>query len=168
MSRHCDYEAQHYETCRLVMQRLQAEEGGQPRPWQLVFNSRSGPEFVPWLVPDVNDHLRDLHAAGSPGAVVVPVGFVSDHMEVIYDLDVEAAETAASVGLPFARAATVGTDARFVAMIRELVLERHDGLEPRALGTRGPSWDQCPVDCCFAPGQTAHPTVSSAPARPGA
>jgi protoporphyrin/coproporphyrin ferrochelatase len=168
MSRHSDYEAQHYETCRLVMQRLQAEEGGQPRPWQLVFNSRSGPEFVPWLVPDVNDHLRDLHATGSPGAVVVPVGFVSDHMEVIYDLDVEAAETAASLGLPFARAATVGTDARFVAMIRELVLERHDGWEPRALGTRGPSWDECPVDCCFTPGQTAHPTVAGAPARPGA
>jgi protoporphyrin/coproporphyrin ferrochelatase len=167
MSRHSDYEAQHYETCRLVMERLRAEEGGQPRPWQLVFNSRSGPAFVPWLEPDVSDHLRDLHAAGSTGVVVVPVGFVSDHMEVIYDLDVEAADTAEELGLPFARAATVGTDDRFVRMVRELVLERHEGLEPRALGTRGPNWDVCPVDCCFTPGQAEHPTVASAPARPG-
>jgi protoporphyrin/coproporphyrin ferrochelatase len=167
MSRHCDYEAQHYESCRLVMERLRAEEGGQARPWQLVFNSRSGPEFVPWLVPDVGDHLRDLHEAGAPGAVVVPIGFVSDHMEVIYDLDVEAADIAGELGLPFARAGTVGTDDRFVRMIRELVLERHESAPARSLGTRGPSWDACPVDCCFTPGQTEHPTVASAPARPG-
>jgi protoporphyrin/coproporphyrin ferrochelatase len=167
MSRHCDYEAQHYESCRLVMERLRAEEGGQPRPWQLVFNSRSGPEFIPWLEPDVGDHLRDLHEAGASGAVVVPIGFISDHMEVIYDLDVEAAEIAAELDLPFARAGTVGTDDRFVRMIRELVLERHEGAEARALGTRGPNWDACPVDCCFTPGQTEHPTVASAPARPG-
>ena len=164
MSRHCDYEAQHYETCRLVMERLAAAEGGS-RAWQLVYNSRSGPEFIPWLEPDVGDHLRERHEAGVPGVVVVPVGFVSDHMEVVYDLDVEAKEIADELGLPFARAGTVGVDERFVRMIRELVLERHEGAPPRALGTRGPNWDACPMDCCLTPGQPERPTVASAPPR---
>ncbi|MEX2503808.1 MAG: ferrochelatase, partial [Egicoccus sp.] len=84
MSRHSDYEVQHYETCRLVAEEFPG------RPWQLVYNSRSGPEHVPWLEPDVNDHLEALAADGARAVVVVPVGFVSDHMEVIYDLDVEA------------------------------------------------------------------------------
>ena len=78
----------------------------------------------PWLEPDVNDHLRELRSRGVPGAVVVPIGFVSDHMEVIYDLDTEAAATAEEIGLPFARAATAGVDPRFVAMVRDLLLER--------------------------------------------
>jgi protoporphyrin/coproporphyrin ferrochelatase len=160
MSRHCDYEAQHYETCRLVMDAFPG------RPWQLVFNSRSGPEFVPWLEPDVNDHLEALHEQGVPGVVVVPVGFISDHMEVIYDLDVEAEQTAQRLGLAFARAGTVGIDPRFVAMIRELVLERLADAPKRALGTRGPNWDACPVDCCFSPGQELKDVVAAAPARP--
>ena len=160
MSRHCDYEAQHYETCRIVM------ESFPDRSWDLVFNSRSGPEFVPWLEPDVNDHLEALHERGVPGVVVVPVGFISDHMEVIYDLDVEAEETAGRLGLPFARAGTVGIDPRFVAMIRELVLERLEDAPKRAFGTRGPNWDACPVDCCFTPGQDAKDVVASAPSRP--
>jgi protoporphyrin/coproporphyrin ferrochelatase len=166
MSRHCDYEAQHYETCRLVMEAVERRAprgGGRPREWQLAFCSRSGPEFVPWLVPDVNDHLVDLHAGGVRGVVVVPVGFVSDHMEVVFDLDVEAAETARGLGLEFVRAPSVGTDDRFVRMIRELVLERHATTRPRALGTRGPNWDACPADCCLTPGQTEHPTVAGAP-----
>ena len=160
MSRHCDYEAQHYETCRLVMDAFPG------RPWSLVFNSRSGPEFVPWLEPDVNDHLEALHDQDVPSVVVVPVGFISDHMEVIYDLDVEAEETAARLGLPFARAGTVGLDPRFVEMIRELVLERLEDAPKRALGTRGPNWDACPVDCCFTPGQDAKEVVASALSRP--
>jgi protoporphyrin/coproporphyrin ferrochelatase len=158
MSRHCDYEAQHYETCRLVMEHLPGRE------WDLVYNSRSGPEHVPWLEPDVNDHLEALAEAGTPGAVVVPVGFISDHMEVIYDLDVEAVETAERVGLPMVRAGTVGTDARFVAMIRELLLERTGEAPARALGTRGPNHDACPVDCCFTPGQTPREVVAAAQA----
>jgi len=166
MSRHCDYETQHYEACRIVMELLAARAPlpeGRERPWQLVFNSRSGPEFVPWLEPDVNDHLTDLHGQGAKGAVCVPIGFVSDHMEVIYDLDVEAVDTAAELGLPFARAATVGTDERFVRMIRELVMERlDDGVEKRALGTRGPNHDACPIDCCFTPGQEAREVVAAA------
>ena len=164
MSRHCDYEAQHYETCRLVMERLgaQAPLPGRERPWQLVYNSRSGPEFIPWLEPDVNDHLEELAEQGVAAVVCVPVGFISDHMEVIYDLDVEAVETAEQLGLPFARAATVGTHPRFVAMIRELILERTEGAPARALGTRGPNHDACPVDCCFTPGQTAKEVVAAA------
>jgi len=158
MSRHCDYEAQHYETCRLVMEHLPGRE------WDLVYNSRSGPEFIPWLEPDVNDHLEALAEASVPGVVVVPVGFISDHMEVIYDLDVEAEETAQRLGLPLARAGTVGVDERFVAMIRELILERTDGAEKRALGTRGPNHDACPVDCCFTPGQEQKEVVAGAEA----
>jgi protoporphyrin/coproporphyrin ferrochelatase len=89
--------------------------------------------------------------------VVVPVGFVSDHMEVVFDLDVEAAETAAELGLDFQRAATVGTDPRFVGMIRELVLERHADQPARALGTRGPNWDACPSTAASPPGRTGAP-----------
>ncbi len=164
MSLHCDYEAQHYETCRLVMAGLTAagDPPGTVRGWDLVFCSRSGPEFVPWLEPDVSDHLEALHAEGVPGVVVVPVGFISDHMEVIYDLDVEAKETAERLGLPFTRAGSVGVDPRFVAMIRELVLERLEDAPRRALGTRGPNHDACPVDCCFTTGQDHHPVVAAA------
>jgi ferrochelatase len=164
MSRHCDYEAQHYEACRVVMERLAQRHGD--REWDLVFNSRSGPEFVPWLEPDVNDHLEAIAADGASGAVVVPIGFISDHMEVIYDLDVEAKETAERVGLPFARAGTVGVDPRFVTMIRDLIRERLEDAPAQALGTRGPNWDACPVDCCFTPGQELREVVASAPARP--
>ncbi len=159
MSRHCDYEVQHLETCRLVMKSFPG------RGWDLVFSSRSGPPSVPWLEPDVNDHLEALHAEGAPGVVVVPMGFVSDHMEVVFDLDVEARETAERLGLPFARAGTVGTDPRFVAMIRELMLERTAGAPKRSLGTRGPNWDACPSDCCFTPGQPERPVVASGAGR---
>ncbi len=159
MSRHCDYEAQHYETCRIVMEHLPGRE------WDLVFNSRSGPEFVPWLEPDINDHLEALSEAGVPGVVVVPIGFISDHMEVIYDLDVEAVETCEKLGLPFARAGSVGIDPRFVAMIRDLILERTDDAPAAALGTRGPNHDFCPVDCCFTPDQDLKAVVAAAEPR---
>jgi protoporphyrin/coproporphyrin ferrochelatase len=168
MSRHCDYEVQHHETARLIMQGVErrAPRGdGQPREWQLVYCSRSGPEFVPWLEPDVNDHLADLHRHGAQAAVVAPIGFVSDHMEVVFDLDVEASETADELGLEMVRAATVGTDERFVRMIRELVLERHADAPARALGTRGPNWDECPLDCFLTPGQQARPAIADAAGR---
>ena len=91
------------------------------RSWHIAYSSRSGPPAMPWLEPDINDCLRDLAKAGSAGVVVVPVGFVSDHMEVIYDLDVEAAQTARELGVPMARAATAGTDPSFISMISSLV-----------------------------------------------
>ncbi|MBW3657737.1 MAG: ferrochelatase, partial [Actinobacteria bacterium] len=160
MSRHSDYEAQTYEACRLVVEALGEDGAG----WDLVFNSRSGPPSVAWLGPDVNDHLEALADDGCTAVVVVPIGFVSDHMEVIYDLDVEAAETAARVGLSFVRAGTVGTHPRFVAGLRELVEERLGTAPRRALGTRGPCWDACPLDCCLTPGQERLPAIADAPA----
>ena len=112
------------------------------RSYDLVWQSRSGPPSVPWLEPDINDHLRALAAAGETAVVVFPVGFISDHLEVIWDLDNEAKETAAEVGLAFARAGTAGTHPAFVAAVRELLEERRAGGLPR-LGTN------CPARCCF-------------------
>ena len=122
-------------------------------PWSLVYCSRSGPPDQPWLEPDVNDHLRALRAAGVPGAAVAPIGFISDHMEVVYDLDTEAKETADEIGLPFARASTVGTHPLFVAGLVDLMHERAAtarGEEPEQphVGSRGPSHSVCPVGCC--------------------
>ena len=92
--------------------------------WQLAYQSRSGPPSVPWLDPDINDVIDDLAAAGRRGVIVVPIGFVSDHVEVVWDLDNEAAETAAKHGLFFARVRTPGTDPRFVGALADLVEER--------------------------------------------
>jgi protoporphyrin/coproporphyrin ferrochelatase len=144
MAANCDYEAQLTETCRLVAERAGA------RHWRLVFQSRSGPPHQPWLEPDICDHLRELKTGGAADAVVHPVGFISDHMEVLYDLDTEARQVAAEIGLNMIRAATVGTHPAFVRMIRELIGERVGGdTARRALGTRGPSHDVCPADCCL-------------------
>jgi protoporphyrin/coproporphyrin ferrochelatase len=122
------------------------------RPWALVYQSRSGPPTVPWLEPDVLDHLEKLRAEGVRAAVIVPIGFVSDHMEVKYDLDVEAAELAGRIGLRIERAATAGTHPRFVAMVRELLRERErDDADRPALGTRGPRPDTCAATCCRGP-----------------
>jgi ferrochelatase len=112
------------------------------RPFDLVWQSRSGPPSVPWLEPDVNDHLRALAEAGETAVVVFPIGFVSDHLEVIWDLDNEAKETAGQLGLAFARAATAGTHPAFVESLRMLIEERRAGGLPR-LGTN------CPASCCF-------------------
>jgi ferrochelatase len=124
--------------------------------WTLVYCSRSGPPQMPWLEPDINDHLRELHEGGTTSVVVVPIGFTSDHMEVIFDLDTEAAATARELGMEFVRVATPGTHPDFVAMIRELVLERAaaergEDTERCAVGVLGPSHDACPTDCCANP-----------------
>ena len=144
MADNCEYEAQLMETSRLVAEGLRLSN------WQLVYQSRSGSPTQPWLGPDISDHLRELRSLGVNDVVVAPLGFVSDHMEVIYDLDVEAKKVAAEIGLNMERAATAGTHPLFVKMIRELILERTAGLEPRALGNRGPGHNVCPVDCCLA------------------
>lgn len=160
MAAGCAYEAQLQETCRLV-----AEAAGLPAErWELVYQSRSGPPQQPWLTPDVLDRMRELHGGGLASVVLAPVGFISDHMEVLYDLDTEAADLAQELGLGMVRAATVGTDPAFVAMIRELIEERlHAGAPDapprRALGERGPSHDVCPVDCCrYQPAGRPQPT----------
>ncbi len=157
------YVAQLTEAAWLVAGRVSEAEGGQERSWQLVYQSRSGPPSVPWLGPDVCDQLADLARAGAAAVVIVPVGFVSDHMEVVYDLDVEAAGLARELGLPVGRAATPGTHPRFVSMITELVRERSDGLAPpKALGSLPPSPHFCPNDCC--PPTAARP--AGHPGRP--
>jgi ferrochelatase len=117
------------------------------RPFDLVWQSRSGTPSVPWLEPDVNDHLRTLAKDGETAVVVLPVGFVSDHLEVIWDLDNEAKETAEELGLTFARAATAGTHPAFVASIVDLLRERRAGGTPR-LGT------DCPASCCYVAPRT--------------
>ena len=155
------YPAQLAEAARLVAVQLAAEEGHE-RPWRLAYQSRSGPPAVPWLGPDICDQIADLAAGGAPAVAVVPVGFVSDHVEVLYDLDIEAARAAERLGLPMARAATPGTDPRFVSMITELVAERRSQpAQVQALGSLPPGPDFCPNDCCRMP-------AARAAAAPGA
>ena len=149
------YVTQHLSVADEVVERVR-QETGRRHPHRLVFCSRSGAPQVPWLEPDINDHLQELHDAGTSAVVMVPVGFVSDHMEVIYDLDTEAMESAEKLGLPARRAATAGVDPRFVATVRDLVLERatveRGGDVARAsVGDLGPLWDRCPVGCCANP-----------------
>jgi ferrochelatase len=144
------YVPQLLEAARLVAQRT-TPAGRDSLDIDLVWQSRSGPPQVPWLEPDISDHLDALAARDVAAVIVVPIGFVSDHMEVVYDLDVVAADRARAVGLPMARAATVGTDPQFVAMIRELIDERLDpGLPRRGLGSLGVRPDVCPPECCPA------------------
>lgn len=143
MSDGCPYVAQLRDACQLVAHRVGRSE------WDLVYQSRSGPPSQPWLEPDVCDHLRDLGSAGYRDVVLVPIGFLSEHMEVIYDLDVEAARVGEEVGLNLVRSSVVGCHPRFVAMIRELIQERLDE-NPKRLseGTLGVSPDDCGPDCC--------------------
>jgi ferrochelatase len=167
MSDGCRYAAQLSEACRLV-----AETAGIGASWRLVFQSRSGPPSQPWLEPDVCDAIRELHAAGNTRLVVAPIGFISDHMEVLYDLDTEAAALCGELGVQMIRAATVGTHPDFVAMVRDLVAERTGLLAGRqAIGALPASHDVCPLDCCLPPARPASaaagpPAGSSAPGRP--
>jgi protoporphyrin/coproporphyrin ferrochelatase len=150
------YVAQLEEASGLVAARLRSRH-----PWALVFQSRSGPPARPWLEPDIRDHLTALRARGVTAVVLVPIGFVSDHLEVQWDLDIEAAARARELGMRLTRAATVGTHPDFVAMIRELVRERTGDAPRRALGRGGPAADVCVPGCCLAP---ARPPM--APAAP--
>ena len=149
------YTRQHVDAARLVADGVARRTGRQHRH-DLVYCSRSGPPQVPWLEPDVNDHLVALAADGVTSVVVIPIGFVSDHMEVVYDLDTEARATADRVGLAFERVPTPGVDPRFVSMVGQLLLERaavERGERPDRLaaGREGPAWDVCPAGCCANP-----------------
>ena len=145
MASGCAYETQLQASCRLIGDALE-----HPR-WRLVYQSNNasyGRE--PWLGPDIRDALREAEAEGVKAVVVAPIGFVCDHMEVVMDLDVDAANAARELGLTMARAATVGTHPAYVAMVRELIVERMTpGTPRRALGSLGPSHDRCPADCCL-------------------
>jgi len=151
MAATCDYEEQLRATAALVA------EASPASPWDLVWQSRSGPPDIPWLEPDVNDHLRALAAAGHDTALIAPIGFVSDHMEVVWDLDHEAASTAASLGLRISRATSPGTrpDPRFVTMWRELIEERLCGSRRVALSDLAPRPTPCRPTCCPPPSRTA-------------
>ena len=153
----CDYEKQLTEACRLT-----AEAVGVPRErWKLVYQSRSGRPEDPWLDPDILDYIRTLSGQGATGLVILPIGFLSDHMEVMFDLDYEAQHLCDELGMKLFRAPTVGVHPEFITMIRELIVERMNGTGPRcAIGLYPANHDVCPVDCCPAPQRPA--------GRPGA
>jgi ferrochelatase len=134
MAANCDYAAQLAETGGVIARALNIEN------WQLVYQSRSGSPSQPWLGPDVCDHLKDLRTVGVTEVVVAPIGFVSDHMEVVYDLDVEARKVADEIGIHLVRARTAGTHPAFVRMIRELIVERLENVVPPAV---------CAPNCCL-------------------
>jgi ferrochelatase len=149
MAETSDYEKQLRETSRLV-----AKCAGFSQ-WDLVFQSRSGPPTQPWLGPDILDHLKSLHAQGIQNVLVAPLGFLSDHVEILYDLDFEAMNLAKELGMTMVRASTVGTHPAFVRMIRQLIAER--------LGSAVSTHDVCSADCCPAPKQAGRPLVSAIP-----
>jgi ferrochelatase len=154
MSETSDYPVQLNEACRLV-----AESAGLDN-WRVVFQSRSGAPGQPWLEPDVGDVLRQMDS--SQDVVVVPIGFISDHMEVLYDLDTEAQAIAAGRGINMLRVPTVGVHPKFVGMIRELILERMGACERRATGKCEPNHDVCPANCCPPPARRPSPPRSIA------
>jgi ferrochelatase len=146
----CDYVKQLQEACRLTAETLASDGITSGGDFRLVYQSRSGPPTQPWLEPDILDYLTELKQEGKKSAAVIaPIGFISDHMEVLYDLDTEARALCAELKLPIARAATAGTHPKFVSMIRELIVERMTpGSERRAIGKFSANHDVCPEGCC--------------------
>jgi len=144
MSQWCEYEPQLNEVSALVAERVGAE-------WDLAFQSRSGPPQMPWLEPDINDHLQALADQNVTDVTLMPLGFVSDHMEVAFDLDLQASKTAADVGIDLRRAPTVGTHPAFVTGLRQLVQEKIADGEVLWVGDAGPWPDPCPEGHCLAP-----------------
>ena len=160
------YRAQHLEAAAYVAVRV-TEVTGRRHDHDLVFCSRSGPPHVTWLEPDVNDHLEKLAGEGVGSVVLIPIGFVSDHIEVVYDLDTEALATAERLGMDAVRVPTSGTDGRFVAMVRDLLVERAavergEIVERAAVGGRPACWDRCAADCCPNP-RAPRPALSQLP-----
>jgi ferrochelatase len=157
MANSSDYVKQLEEVRRLASQAIGSKND------VLVYQSRSGAPGQPWLEPDILDYLREVKQRNLASAIVIaPISFVSDHMEVLYDLDIEAKQLCEELSLPMARAKTVGVHPKFIAMIRELIVERTDGAERRALGALGPRQDACAEDCCPAPQRPTRPQ----PAQP--
>jgi ferrochelatase len=153
-----DYEKQLRETTRLVADALSFPH------WDLVYQSRSGPPTQPWLEPDILQHMKNLNRQGVKNIIVAPLGFVSDHLEVLYDLDTEAQDLAARLGMKMVRAGTVGTHPVFIGMLRQLIAERLFPNEPKlAIGQFPANHDVCPLNCCPAPQRAGRPPVSAAP-----
>jgi ferrochelatase len=147
MAAGCDYALQLHEAARLIA------GGAKADAYRVAYQSRSGPPEVPWLEPDILDVLREEKASGTEAVAVHPIGFISDHMEVLYDLDFEASQLASELGLRFTRAATAGTHPRFVRMISELVAEYTDGAPALFIGNLPPK--RCREGCCPAPAPPA-------------
>ncbi len=143
------YIAQIQEACRLVSAAVGRDA------WTLAYQSRSGPPTQPWLEPDILDVLRQQSGEGVRDVVLVPIGFISDHMEVLYDLDTEAKDLAATLGLNLVRATTAESHPRFVKMIREMIVERVSGTPPVTIGALPPAPDFCPAGCCPPPRRPA-------------
>jgi ferrochelatase len=158
------YEAQHLAVAEVVMR-----EAGAGVDWELVYQSRSGPPSQPWLEPDINDVIEGLPEKGVEAIVIVPLGFVSDHMEVLWDLDNEALDSAEEAGIVARRIPTPGVHPAFVAGLVDLVLERVNGTpvaERPALTPLGPWFDVCRPGCCV--GVQAHDHGDApAPGQPG-
>ena len=154
MAENCKYETQLNEASRLIMEAIGEN------PWDLVYQSRSGPPQQPWLDPDICDHIQALHDAGGiEDMVIMPVGFVSDHMEVMFDLDTEAMDLCKELSINMVRAGSVGVHPQFVSMVSQLILERTTGAEKQAIGNMPPNWDVCPKDCCtYTPRRPKMPT----------
>jgi ferrochelatase len=149
MSNNCAYEAQLLDASAMVATRVGIDN------FKLVYQSRSGPPTQPWLEPDICDHLRQLHARGVKSVIVAPIGFISDHMEVIYDLDNEARTLASELGLSMTRAQTAGCDPRFIQMIRLLIEEELDTTRSKLFtGDLGVPKSDCPATCCLSGAST--------------
>lgn len=154
MAATCDYVKQLQEACRLTAEKLELPE----QRWKLVYQSRSGRPQDPWLEPDILDHLADQHQQGVQSVVISPIGFLSDHMEILFDLDEEAADRCQELGLSMVRAGTVGTHPAFVRCVAKLIRERlTDDCPKEAIGQYGPNWDVCPEGCCPAPRRPGPP-----------
>ncbi len=142
MSSGCEYANQLQEASRLI-----AEKAG-VNHWELAYQSRSGPPTIPWLEPDILDVLNRLKSNNCKSVVVAPIGFISDHMEVIYDLDYEAKNLAQELEITFERASTASTNPKFIQMIRELIVERIEGKEAACIGNLRALPDNCTPECC--------------------
>lgn len=155
------YEAQLREAARLVA------EAADARDFQLAYQSRSGPPQQPWLEPSVETALDALAARGVNAVVLAPLGFLADHMEVVYDLDVEAAAHARSLGLRMVRLATPGDHPALPALLRELILERIDTAQRRRASGSLEAWgDVCPEGCCLMPSPSHRATTAAAKQLP--
>lgn len=148
MADNCDYQKQLLETSALVAQAVEGAAPDYPNGWQLAFQSRSGPVSQPWLEPDILDCIKQQKVQGISDLVVVPIGFVCDHMEVVYDLDTEASQLCTTLSIKLHRVPTVGIHPKFIKMIRQLVEERSDAQSKLALGNYALSPAICPATCC--------------------
>ena len=155
MARNSAYEQQLQESCRIMAEQLGTED------YALVYQSRSGPPHMPWLEPDILDYMEEINEKGIKNTVIVPIGFISDHMEVMFDLDTEAVDKAKELDMKMVRADTVGTVKPFVRMIRDLIVERMTANPERpAMGKFDANHDVCPIDCCLPGARPSRPTAA--------